>query len=210
MVGSEGPGFGSGGLSKAVPASGMRASDADREAVVEVLRDAVAHGRLTFEEFEERTSRAYAAKTFGELQPLTTDLPTGPTGPPLPNIDHGPLTAVLSNDRRTGRWLVPARFRVNAVLGSVDLDFCEAVLSSREIVIDARVLLGTINLVVPDGVQVHVHGTAVLAGSRSPRLRRAAVPAIATIDIRGAVVLGNVNVRGPSKKRRRELADPRN
>jgi hypothetical protein len=182
----------------------MRASDADREAVVEVLREAVAHGRLTFEEFEERTAQAYRAKTFGELQPLTFDLPTGPTGPALPSTDSRPLVAVLSNDNRTGRWVVPARFRVSAVLGSVDLDFCEAVLSSRETVIDARVVLGSIRLVVPDGLTVRVHGTAVLS-SRGSRMRRTPVAEIATIDINGALVLGNVEVRGPSKKRRREL-----
>jgi hypothetical protein len=209
MVGFSGPGSSSGGIDRrghAVPPSGMRASDADREAVVEVLRDAVAHGRLTFEEFEERTAQAYGAKTFGELQPLTTDLPAGVAGPALPTIDGRPVTAVLSNDNRTGRWLVPARFRVSAVLGSVNLDFCEAVLSSRETVIDARVVLGSINLVVPDGLQVRVHGTAVLA-SRSSRMRRSPVPEIATIDIHGALVLGNVDVRAPSKKRRRELGN---
>jgi Domain of unknown function (DUF1707)/Cell wall-active antibiotics response 4TMS YvqF len=207
MVGFGGPGFSSGGLERPgrpVPPSGMRASDADREAVVEVLREAVTHGRLTFDEFEERTAQAYAAKTFGELAPLTTDLPTGAAGPALPSINGRPLVAVLSTDSRTGRWLVPARFRVSAVLGTVELDFCEAVLSSREIVIDARVVLGSITLVVPDGLHVRVHGTSVLS-SRSSRKRRSPAPEIATIDIHGAVVLGNVEVRAPSKKRRREL-----
>jgi hypothetical protein len=113
--------------------SGMRASDADREAVVEVLREAVTHGRLTFAEFEERTAAAYAAKTFGELRLLTTDLPIGPQGPAVPDLVSRPMVAVLSNDSRSGRWLVPAILRVSAVLGSVELDFCEAVLSSREI-----------------------------------------------------------------------------
>jgi hypothetical protein len=207
MVGFGGPGSSSGGLERPghpVSPSSMRVSDAEREAVVEVLREAVTHGRLTFDEFEDRTAQAYAAKTFGELQPLTTDLPTGPTGTALPTIDNSPLVAVLSNDSRTGRWLVPARFRVSAVLGSVNLDFCEAVLSSRETVIDARVVLGSINIVVPDGLQVRVHGTSVLS-SHSSRTRRSPVPEIATIDIHGALVLGNVDVRAPSKKRRREL-----
>jgi Domain of unknown function (DUF1707) len=54
----------------------MRASDADREAVAETLRDAHAEGRLTLEEFEERLDRALAAKTVGELAAVTPDLPT--------------------------------------------------------------------------------------------------------------------------------------
>lgn len=54
---------------------GMRASDKDRDAVVAALRDAYTAGRLTLDEFDERTSAAYAGKTWGELRALTTDLP---------------------------------------------------------------------------------------------------------------------------------------
>ena len=56
----------------------MRASDTDRDAVVAVLRDAYAEGRLTLEEFGERTSAAYAGKTWGDLRELTADLPEQP------------------------------------------------------------------------------------------------------------------------------------
>jgi hypothetical protein len=179
----------------------MRASDADREAVVEVLREAVVHGRLTFGELEERTSQAYAAKTFGELEPLTRDLPVGPAGPAVPAIDARPMVAVLSTDSRTGRWVVPARFRVSAVLGTVELDFCDAILSNHETVIDARVYLGTLTLIVPEGITVRVHGVAVM-GSRGSRLRRAPTAGIASIDVHGSVVLGSIDVRAPRKKRR--------
>lgn len=53
----------------------IRASDADRERVVELLRQHSAEGRLSSEEFDERLSAAYAAKTMGALAELTTDLP---------------------------------------------------------------------------------------------------------------------------------------
>jgi len=52
-----------------------RASNAEREAVVQRLLRAMHDGRLTVEEFDERASAAYAAKTHGELQHLTRDLP---------------------------------------------------------------------------------------------------------------------------------------
>ncbi len=55
--------------------SDIRASDSDREQVVEILRDAYAAGRLTLEEFDERTSAAFAGRTWGTLRELTTDLP---------------------------------------------------------------------------------------------------------------------------------------
>ena len=56
----------------------IRASDQERESVVDVLRDAYADGRLTLDEFEERTSAAYAAKTWADLRELTSDLPAEP------------------------------------------------------------------------------------------------------------------------------------
>jgi hypothetical protein len=56
----------------------IRASDQERESVVDVLRDAYADGRLTLDEFEERTSAAYAAKMRADLKELTADLPAEP------------------------------------------------------------------------------------------------------------------------------------
>jgi Domain of unknown function (DUF1707)/2TM domain len=60
----------------------LRASDADREQFVEALRQHHAEGRLTTEELAERTERAYATRTFGDLDALATDLP--PLRPPTP------------------------------------------------------------------------------------------------------------------------------
>jgi hypothetical protein len=54
----------------------IRASDADREKAVELLRGAYTEGRLTLAEFDERTTAAYAAKTWSALRELTSDLPT--------------------------------------------------------------------------------------------------------------------------------------
>jgi hypothetical protein len=88
----------------------IRASDQERESVVDVLRDAFTDGRLTFDEFEERTAAAYAAKTWDQLWELTSDLPAQPLlgadlshrpqvqGPAPPQ----PLPPALG-PRRTGR-----------------------------------------------------------------------------------------------------------
>jgi len=58
--------------------SGLRTSDADRERAVETLRRHHADGRLTTAELEERTERAYAATTLGDLDQLFRDLPRIP------------------------------------------------------------------------------------------------------------------------------------
>ncbi len=53
----------------------LRASHAEREAVVGRLQDAAAEGRITMAELEERVEAAYSAQTYGDLDALTTDLP---------------------------------------------------------------------------------------------------------------------------------------
>jgi hypothetical protein len=53
----------------------IRASDADRDRTAALLREHLAAGRLTAEEFSERLDAAYAAKTLGELDQLLADLP---------------------------------------------------------------------------------------------------------------------------------------
>ena len=57
------------------PNPSIRASDADRERIVEILRQHTAEGRITADEFEDRMAAAYGAKTVGALAELTTDLP---------------------------------------------------------------------------------------------------------------------------------------
>lgn len=92
-------------------ADAMRASDGDRERVVQALQEQVGEGRLTLVEFEQRTSEAYAATTIGDLRALTKDLPVDPLAPALPAVQHPwqqpyPLPAVPPWAQRP----FPARF----------------------------------------------------------------------------------------------------
>jgi hypothetical protein len=69
-----------------MPADDMiRASDADRERTVAVLRAGYTAGRLTLAEFDDRTTAAFASRTWGELRRLTWDLPPGPAVRPWPD-----------------------------------------------------------------------------------------------------------------------------
>ncbi len=61
--------------------SGLRASDADRDRVLDMLTGAVGDGRLTAGEHEERVADALSARTLGDLEVLTADLPAGTPGP---------------------------------------------------------------------------------------------------------------------------------
>jgi len=85
--------------------SALLASDAERERTVARLRRAVAEGRLTVEELDERSERAYAARTRGELAALIEDLPGAGTvvrtapGPPVDpgGIGRRPFTFVFEH-----------------------------------------------------------------------------------------------------------------
>jgi hypothetical protein len=146
----------------------LRASDADRDRVIELLRAAVADGRLDAAEFDERLDAALAARTIDALTPLTADLiaapgsggvltmqfagtPAGPAGPAaeLITIDqrHGTV-------RRDGRWTLPRRLALRTVWCDVMLDLTSAVRSGPELVIELRVRGGDLDLVLAPGMVV--------------------------------------------------------
>ena len=82
----------------------MRASSADRERAVDVLKAGFAEGRLTQDEYNDRMGRAYAARTYGDLAALTTDLPAGPL-PAWPVPAYQPPPAQRDElDGRSRRW----------------------------------------------------------------------------------------------------------
>ena len=86
-----------------------RASDADRERAIDVLKAAFAEGRLSRAELDDRVRRAYRSRTYGELADLSADLPSGPLGALLPS----PAAALaahpgLTNSRRTSALAVAA------------------------------------------------------------------------------------------------------
>src|SRR3954452_23935951 len=109
----------------------MRASDAEREAVVERLRDASVEGRLTLAELTERTEAAYLAQTHAELAQLTADLPAAgvprPASPlPVQGRPGGParkwFVAVMGDTKRNGKWRIDQEIGAVAVMGDVTLD----------------------------------------------------------------------------------------
>lgn len=67
-----------------VPHGDMRASTADRERAIDVLKAAFAEGRLDQDEYADRVGQVYTSRTYGQLAALTADLPIGPLGTMLP------------------------------------------------------------------------------------------------------------------------------
>ncbi|GAA2255476.1 hypothetical protein GCM10010145_24570 [Streptomyces ruber] len=165
-------------------ADGLRASDADRDQVVERLRDALAEGRLDMQEFEERLEATYAARTYGELAPITRDLPgPGVVAPPVVSLSKAPEpgggwdrrivggegsstwgVAVMSGFERKGRWIVPKRFNSFAFWGGGVIDLRDADFTDREVVLNCVAVMGGMEVIVPPGVEVVVRGIGVMGG----------------------------------------------
>src|SRR3954471_314164 len=131
-----------------------RAGDADRERALVVLRDATVSGHLTLDEFSERIERTELARTQGELEAVTADLPARSGEAALP-ARH---SAIFSRLQRPGRWQLAPESRVLSVGGTIELDLGQATLHARETTLDVRNWFGTITLLVPRGVVVDVDG----------------------------------------------------
>jgi hypothetical protein len=198
---------------------GLRASDADRDHVAQLLGEALAEGRLDADEHAERIEGVYAAKTLGQLRPFLADLPVnfappsaaGLGGASVPVSGRGGrdvgippapdrVVAVFGEQKRRGRWLIRNGLDVKAVFGSVELDLTEAVLEQRELTVSVTSILGEVKLIVPDGVLVVNEGTAVL-GERNMELAPIGPYTADTpiVHVRGLTVLGNVEARRPKR-----------
>jgi hypothetical protein len=130
------------------PSGEVRASDAEREAVVERLRVATVEGRLTLGELTERTEAAYTATTRSELVPITADLPAVSDSPATPARPTGRgdrewVVAVMGDSKRQGRWRVERPLAALAIMGDVVLDLRGAEVPQGEVDITATAIMGT-------------------------------------------------------------------
>lgn len=187
----------------------MRISDADRQRVADVLRDAAGDGRLDLDELEERLELTWAAKTYGELVPITLDLQaTGPVAPPasapvrrptsgVPAVGHASSVAIMGDCKRRGVWQVPAHHSAFSLMGSVTLDLREATLTSAETQINASAIMGDVKILVPADMHVVVDGTPIMGdyGQGKDRVPADVGPGSPTVRVRGIALMGSVSVQ---------------
>jgi hypothetical protein len=153
-------------VSERTPA--VRASDAEREQTVAVLRAHAVEGRLTLEEFAQRLDTVYEARTRPELEALTQDLPADPPDSGLPRGRRPKrFTGVaFGSVERRGRWRVP-RFASLAVLfGDADIDLRAAEIDGQTVTINALVLFGNADFYVPKSVDVDLGGFTIFGHRR--------------------------------------------
>lgn len=194
----------------------MRAGDADRERVAQVLRDAAGDGRLTLDELDERLDAVYAAKTYAELEPITRDLPSpGGAAPPAVGADWRPVQGapswrsgigIMSGFRRAGVWNVPRRFRAFALWGGGNIDLREARFAEGQVTIRALAIMGGFEIIVPDDITVHVNGLGIMGGF-DQRASGPGVPGSPTVVVKGLAFWGGVSVKRRGRRRNKAAQD---
>ncbi|MER6201713.1 DUF1707 domain-containing protein [Streptomyces sp. NPDC001586] len=185
----------------------LRASDADRDRIAQILGDAVAEGRLTSDEHSERLDSLYALKTVGELEALVLDLPA-PGGSHAPFAQAAPtppagaagpaetIVAVCSSSARKGRWRPGAHTRAVSVMGDITLDLTEAVFEQQVTEINVTCVLGNVEVLVPENVTLRGYGSGVLGNFEvRGEGRGESDPQAPVVIVRGFALLGNIEAR---------------
>ncbi|MGA8117640.1 MAG: DUF1707 domain-containing protein [Actinocatenispora sp.] len=199
----------------------LRASDTDRERVAQVLHTAAGEGRLTLDELQDRLDTVYSARTYGELEPVLADLPGVADGTVVPTSGNRParhpridtdadqaeetrvVVGVMSGPTRRGNWLVPKTQITVAFLGGVVLDLRDARFAAAEVTIQAYAVMGGVEIIVPDDLDVRVDGFGFMGGfddtasgpgdGHGPRVR-----------IKGFAFWGGVDVKRRPRRRHRD------
>ncbi|WP_420878290.1 DUF1707 SHOCT-like domain-containing protein [Streptomyces sporangiiformans] len=206
---------------KPVAATELRCSDADRDRTADILRDALAEGRITAEEHAERVEGVFRAKTVGELEPLVRDLPGAhgaggtrayepapnhPAPGAVPPVADENVAAVFSSAVRKGRWRVGRRTHAYAIFGSVEIDLSEAIFEHRQVVIKAVAIFGSVEIRVPENVSLRGNGAGVLGSFEVSTLDSGEQDA-PVVYVDGLGILGSIEAKPKRGKMIEDLLD---
>jgi class 3 adenylate cyclase len=211
-----------------------RIGDPERNQVLEVLSRATAEGRLTMDEFSDRSGAAFAAATREELEALVADLPrdTGTLPVPSPGTYPSPATAgspgtgalpatpgapgatpargrkrfiaIMSGARPRGRWHPPPEVTAFAFWGGAQIDLRDAIIESPVVEITAWAIMGGVEVVVPEGIPVDVDGFVLMGGVVDTTSTAPPLEGAPLIRVKGRGLWGGVTVRTGKPRRSRE------
>jgi hypothetical protein len=176
----------------------MRVSDADRNKVAEILREAAGDGRIDFSELDERLEATYAAKTYAELVPITHDLApaVATAASAVDGSDRQHAVAIMGGVERRGLWTVPEQFTVFCLMGGAELDLREARFSVPEVTFTINTFMGGATIIVNRSTHVVVHGVGIMGGYSGPRsdpeLQLTAESPV--VHVKGVAIMGGVSV----------------
>ena len=193
------------GLARPDRAALARVHDA-RERAIAALSEGFANDALDVDEFERRVTLAHTSESSEEIAALTADLPasmiaatasTVALAPPTADVGGAPETvyAIFGGVDRRGTWNVPRRWRVIAAFGGAQLDLREARFPTGVIDLEVKAVFGGVQIIVPPGLAVEVHGTAIMGGFENVNRAPAHLdPDAPLLRIHGLALMGGVAI----------------
>ncbi len=188
-----------------------------REQVINLLKDAYSDGRITVESLERRLRKATTAAGKEELLALVADIPS-PAGDGQQSGGYGlgdensswtinraaaqktqTLFAVLSGNERRGTWQPARTINAFALMGGITIDLREAEFPRQGIVINAGCIMGSVEVIVPPGINVDLTGIPLLGGMENRA--GSGIPGSPEVMVKGIAVLGGVEVKRKEPKK---------
>ncbi len=187
--------------------------------MIEVLKGACGDGRLTLDEFSERVDAAYQATSVRDLPPVLGDLPH-PFGSDFAGlfsgeISHSPVLmaplvpdgardrnatrwtiSIMGGSQRKGRWRLREKTNAIAFMGGCHLDMRNAEVEGSSVIINAFAMMGGIDIIVPEGIEVELGGIAIMGGKDASRMKDVpTIPGSPIVRVRAFAFWGSVTVR---------------
>jgi hypothetical protein len=175
----------------------MRVSDAERQHVAELLQKAVGRGLITLDEFTERTDRALAARTRGELNGVLVDLADLRPAAVAPAEQPLLLQTGSGSVKQRGYWVVPRTITAECGMGNITIDFTEASCPHHEVTVHATVTSGNITIIVPRGWGVVMAEATTRMGNVVNKATDPPNPDQPVLRVHGRARMGNVKIRYP-------------
>jgi len=214
-------------LSAVVESGDVRIGDGDRQAVIDALSRHTGEGRLTLDEFADLAGRVYAARTRRDLDAVMAGLPddvdirrppatggvaTGVAGgagsvaarDPTPSGPRRRFVAIMCGTKARGRWRAPGRITAFAFWGHVKVDLRQAVIDEPVVEVAAWAIMGSVEVVVPDGIPVDLDGMVLMGGSadRTRRSQATPLPNAPLIRVHARGLWGGVTARTSRRRSR--------
>jgi hypothetical protein len=188
----------------------VRASDADREAVVTRLQTAVGEGRIDLDEFSQRVDAAYAAITLAELDGLLADLPGDRVeivGEVV--VDPGPVTSVFGDIKLTATTGVPRK--AATFFGDVRIDLRGLRTAEDTVHLQLGTFFGDVEVIVSEGVAAQLEGWTFFGSRKTDLAAVPRLPGTPRVVVRGWTFFGDLKLRslapGESPSRWRAVMD---
>ncbi len=191
-----------------------------REQVIAILTEQFAKDVFEVDELDRRLDLVHRARSMAELEDLVADLgpldvaaPTSTALAPRPVQEVAPhgwpakknFVAIFGGVVRKGRWTVPTRMRVVAVMGGIDLDFREADFAPGVTELHITCIMGGADIIVPPWLAIECDASAILGGFEElERGHGTPDPGRALLRITGLAIMGGVDIqtRMPGESRR--------